>query len=68
MKYLSYKERLREQGLLILVKRRAQDDLIAAFWYLKGSYRKRTHSLAGSMVIEQGEVVSSIKRVDLGLI
>ena len=40
MEHLSYKDSLRGLGLFSLVKRRLWGDLIAAFQFLKGAYRK----------------------------
>ena len=53
LEHLSYKDRLRDLGLFSLEKRRLQGDLIVAFQYQKGAYKKDGEGLFISIVIGQ---------------
>ena len=57
-----YEDRLREQGLFRVDKRRPQGNVIVAFQYLKGAYRKAGEGLFITACSE-GEMVLNWKTV-----
>jgi len=58
---LPCKDRLREQGLFRLEKRRLQGDLIAAFQYPRGAYKQERSQCFTTVYIiaGQGEMILS---------
>lgn len=56
LEHLAYRERLRV-GLFSLDKRRVWGNIIAAFQYLKGTYKRGTDFLAGPVSIGKGVIV-----------
>jgi len=69
LEHLFFGVRLRELGLFRLEKRRLWGDLIAAFQYMKGAYKKERDFLHGPIVTGFTRAnILNWTRVDLGLI
>ncbi|KAK4824767.1 hypothetical protein QYF61_018501 [Mycteria americana] len=79
LEHLSYEDRLRQLGLFSLEKRRLQGDLIAAFQYLKGAYKKAgeglftEHAVIGQgglppVVVQRTLAVQSEAKIQVGLL
>ena len=58
MGHLPCEDSLREQEPFSLKKRRFREDLVRAFRYLKGDYKRETEYLAWSVVTGQGRMMT----------
>jgi len=65
LEHLSYEERLRQLGLFSLEKTRLRGDLIAAFQYLKGAYKKDGDKLFSQASVNGFKLKAGRFRVDI---